>query len=122
MITESGFWTIVESTGFNKHKDYKIARKYISRYFNQKDADVLRKKSKEFQAILEVKIRHIEVNLGDDGMWDLLSTVVGLGREVYYDICANPSKILNIDRVENFDYCFTVETEGVEDVVVETLQ
>lgn len=117
MISDTAFWNIVNATGFPEHRDYKKTQRYLNKYFNDTDLEALRQKSKQLQAVLEVKIHNINLGLGNDSTWDLLATVVGMGVNAFYDVLGNPEKILDYIplSVENFDYAFnslnTVQSE-----------
>jgi len=118
MITDKTFWRIVEATGFAQHKDYNRAKEYLNKHFNSEELNALNKKSKELQAILEVKIKDVDLQLSDDYYWDLTAMVIGVGYDCFYNICSNPTVILELvpHIVENFDYSFS-EIDYIDDIV-----
>ncbi len=120
MYKSEDFWDIVDSVNWTKlsqgAQGYKEGKKILrARLETESEMETFRRKFYEQVGLLEAVVdkycddNHTSCGLGDDGFYDLVNHVVGLGEVAFKAELANPAKVVERaekrDFVESFVYC-----------------
>lgn len=136
-MKESKFWKIVDSCNWPLCEIPKMKKSLLQRLSTvagREFHDLFYQKRRELRiALCEYERRHRKrVNLGDDGLTDMLSHVIGLGKDEYQKSLEDPSRLFKraerFDFVESFAYVvpwpdeYTKTLESFEDWIQENIE
>lgn len=124
-LFENNLWKIIDNINW-----YEISKLYSSReacdkvgeycinYLTLEDTETLLnfivKKREHLKDTLSSYFRFAPNDVknkfivSDDGLWDLSSHIVGLGKNIYYSVISHPEMAIYFldEKVENFEYGF----------------
>ena len=117
--SESEFWNLTKVLGWGtRSTDYKAMSKYIMRTFTRKESDDLQDvfgKLKDKLSVALDKWSRDESNQlnvgGDDSYSDLLSHIIGMGKQQYNAVLKDPSIANSIRYRESFAYVFPFDDD-----------
>ena len=113
--TMEKFWETVKNARWTSDHNYDRIKYQWMRKLTPSQAEGLRRRFDEVKAKLDRKITNVTSGVGDDGYSDLLSHIIGMGKEAYDEVMADPSLAQGIiDRdeyVESFLYSFPYEDD-----------
>jgi hypothetical protein len=98
-MNQTTFWSIVESSGWGtKTQDHKKLQKELLKKLTKREAEHVREIFEQLKSKLYDKVTNWEeetensVGLGDDSFDDLLSHIVGLGKQEYEATMMDPQR------------------------------
>jgi hypothetical protein len=106
---EEYFWQFVEEAGWNNNKDYQAIAKRLSPKYGA-DREALQVMFRELKRNLSKNLDDYfdpeELEVSDDGFDDLVSHIIGMGKEEYYRVLNKPDKAIAYRNscVESFAY------------------
>ena len=115
-MTDKEFWDIIEPYGWGtKTTDYKAIKIDLMRRLSPDQAVSLKDKFLSLREALDQRMGIFIEGLGDDSYSDLLAHIIGMGREEYAAVMANPLKGKqrsdNLEYTESFLYSLPYETD-----------
>ena len=116
-MNDTIFWAIIGKMGWSDdHDDKRISKEVKSQIYGDKERmtkflEIYNEKEKTLFDIAH-KMTDSEykkyINESDDGLWDVVSNVIGLGQKHYNSIIKKHSNFKGIKRIENFSYSFQI--------------
>ena len=121
LTEEQNFWYILNKLGWGtKSTNYNDLGEQLTQYIKKvEDIERLRRISQTFREELSSKIDMFRKSDnwsekyhywgGDDSYWDFTSHIVGMGKEMYDKVCADPTNmsLVGNNYKENFEYTFS---------------
>ena len=115
--TDANFWQMVADMGWAENGydyeaiDRKATERLIAEYGEQQAAEIggqiSRACMQKEHDLRQVICRHpLYRNMYGDGLDDFVAHIVGLGREYYEQVMADPAVAKDLDYQESFAYCF----------------
>ena len=114
-IKDDTYWNMIHNIGWGKSYMYKQMAKELEESYSKDRVEKLALfvKAMKYYIQNEMYAYLIKNNLSfgyyevsDDGMWDLTAHIVGLGKDMFYKVLADPSLAKTIEAHENFEYIF----------------
>lgn len=111
------FWSIVDAIGWGSiTENYDLIKSCLLEVFTKEQILKIHEKAIAARKILDKRVAKYEeennidnlFGTGDDGRWDVLAHIVGLGKDTYNDAMENPGRYSKIKSSENFEYSFNV--------------
>jgi len=111
IVNEQKFWNIIEKANWKLDHDYERISKEWKKSLDKNTSLSLKEFILEKVYNLKSKFKNewlnpnSKISLSDDGYHDLMSDIVGRGKEEYYNITLE--KLIEIVNKNQFEECFT---------------
>lgn len=113
--TVEKFWEVVKQVKWTSDHNYTRIKYQFMRSFTKPQVDGLRQRLEQMTNNLDRKLSNRVEGVGDDGYSDLLAHIVGMGKESYDAVLADPTMAQDIidknQYKESFSYAFPFEDD-----------